>query len=110
MDEDLADEHNMAEVRSEPRKSFMCRIKVEWEDQADGPQSQPGMLEDRSRSGAGISVYAPVPVGARVKVTGPRMELSGTVRYCKRKNVRYLLGIQYDVAERAAGTTSLKKL
>jgi hypothetical protein len=110
MDEDLADEDIMAQARSEPRKSFMCRITVEWEDETDGPQSQAGMLEDRSRSGAGISVFAPIPVGARVKVTGPRVDLSGTVRYCKGKNIRYLVGIQYDVVEKAKRTTSLPSI
>lgn len=95
----------MPETRREPRKSFMCRITVDWEDEAEGPQSQAGMLEDRSRSGAGISVFEPIPVGARVKITGPRLDLSGTVRYCRSKNLRYLIGIQYDNVEKAKRTT-----
>ena len=100
----------MAQARIEPRKSFMCRITVEWEDETGSPQSQPGMLEDRSRSGAGISVYAPIPVGARVKIKGPRVDLSGTVRYCKGKNIRYLVGIKYDAAEKIKRTTSVKAM
>jgi hypothetical protein len=75
---------------------FMCRINVAWEDQTRGPQSQAGMLEDRSHSGAGISVNKPIPVGAKVKILGKRLDFSGTVRYCRREQLKYFVGIQGD--------------
>jgi len=78
---------------------FMCRITVAWEEQDGGAKKQAGMLEDRSRSGAGISVNKPIPVGAQVKILGKRVDLSGTVRYCRREQLKYLVGIQYDRPE-----------
>jgi hypothetical protein len=60
------------------------------------------MLEDRSRSGAGISVNKPIPVGAKVKIRGKRRELVGIVRYCRREEFNYFVGIHYDGAEDAA--------
>jgi hypothetical protein len=81
----------------------MCRIAVAWEDQDSGTQKQAGMLEDRSRSGAGISVNKPIPVGAKVKIQGKRLDLSGTVRYCRREQLKYLVGIQYDRPEDLVG-------
>lgn len=87
------------QARTEPRKMFMCRITVAWQDQTGDAQSQSGMLEDRSRSGAGISVNKPIPVGARVKILGKRVDLSGTVRYCRKEQLKYLVGIQYDAPQ-----------
>jgi hypothetical protein len=54
------------------------------------------MLEDRSLSGAGISVDKPIPVGTRVKIRGNRSELVGIVRYCYRERFKYLIGIRFD--------------
>jgi hypothetical protein len=88
-----------SQARAEPRKMFMCRVSVAWEDQDGGAQRQGGMLEDRSRSGAGISINKPIPVGAKVKIVGKRLDLSGTVRYCRREQFKYFVGIQYDRPE-----------
>jgi hypothetical protein len=77
----------------------MCRINILWEDETGAPQSQAGMLEDRSRSGAGISVRKPIPVGAKVKIVGKRLDFSGTVRYCRREQFKYLAGILVDVPQ-----------
>ncbi len=59
------------------------------------------MLEDKSPSGAGLSVDNPIPVGAKVKIKGGRIEFSGTVRYCRRKHLKYLVGIRRDTTENA---------
>lgn len=89
----------VAQLRTEPKKTFMCRINILWEDETGAPQSQAGMLEDRSLSGAGISVTKPIPVGAKVKVQGRRVDFSGTVRYCRREQFKYLAGILVDVPQ-----------
>jgi hypothetical protein len=54
------------------------------------------MLEDRSRSGAGISISKASPVGTKVKISGKRRELAGVVRYCRRVELSYLVGIKLD--------------
>src|SRR5579862_4977099 len=89
----------MRRTRTEPRKVFLCRVTVDWEKHGTAIQSQSGLLEDRSRSGAGISVDNPIPVGANVKIRGRHRELAGVVRHCRREDMRYILGIQYREAD-----------
>jgi hypothetical protein len=80
---------------------FMCRVAVNWEDQT-GPKTQTGMLEDRSPSGAGISLRKPIPAGTKVKIQENNRELAGIVRYCRPEEFGYFLGVrldgQYDVS------------
>jgi hypothetical protein len=80
----------------------MCQITVVWQRQAGSAASQAGMLEDRSRSGAGISVNKPIPVGAKVEIRGLRginRRLTGVVRHCRRDDLRFAIGIEYDEAD-----------
>lgn len=89
----------MRRTRNEPRKVFLCRITITWKSETDGLKSQTGLLEDRSRSGAGVSVDDPIPVGTAVKIRGRKRELTAIVKYCYPKNMRYLVGVQYDEAD-----------
>jgi hypothetical protein len=91
----------MRHTRTEPRKVILCRITVTWESETEGAKSQSGLMEDRSRSGAGVSVDEPIPVGAAVKIRGRQRELAAVVKYCQRKNMRYLIGVQYEKADEA---------
>jgi hypothetical protein len=94
----------MRPQRIEPRDAFMSRISVAWEEDS-GPINHPGMLEDRSPSGAGISVSKPIPVGTKVKISGKRRELAGVVRYCRRAELSYLVGIKLDEVDAAWDTS-----
>jgi len=94
----------MRHTRSEPRKVFLCRITITWESETDGLKSQSGLLEDRSRSGAGVSVDDPIPVGTAVKIRGRKRELSAIVKYCYPKNMRYLVGVRYDEVDEGWAT------
>jgi hypothetical protein len=78
----------------------MCRISLVWQDRVGSYRTQPGLLEDRSRSGVGISVYESIPVGTKVKIRGRRRELVGMVRYCRGGGVKYLIGILLDEADK----------
>jgi hypothetical protein len=86
----------MPEARTEPRKPFMCRISVVWEDQTGSPRTQTGLLEDWSTSGVGITVNGPIPVGTSVKIRGRRRELVGSVRHCRREERDYFVGIRLE--------------
>jgi hypothetical protein len=86
----------MSPRRSEPRKTSISRISVAWEDQDGCPVNQTGLLEDRSRSGVGISVHAPIPVGTKVKIRGRVRELAGIVRHCRLHGEEYLVGLWLD--------------
>jgi PilZ domain len=91
----------MRRTRAEPRKVFLCRITITWESETDGLRSQTGLIEDRSRSGAGVTVDEPIPVGTIVKIRGRRRELAAVVKYCFRKSMRYVVGVEYEQADEA---------
>ena len=70
-----------------------------WQDNDGSSKTQPGLLENRSRSGVGITVTDPIPVGARVKFHGRGKERAGIVRYCRPGGLSFLVGIQLDEAD-----------
>jgi hypothetical protein len=74
----------------------MCRVAVNWKDQGGDAKTQAGMLEDRSPSGAGISLPKAIPAGTRIKIIENNRELAGTVRYCRPEDSGYFLGVQLD--------------
>ena len=86
----------MPRHRAEPRKTLICRITVCWENEEGYITSQAGLLEDRSRSGVGITVLDPIAIGAKVRIRGRVQELAGTVRHCRLKGAKYFIGIQLE--------------
>jgi hypothetical protein len=82
----------------------MCRISVAWTDHKGIQQTQAGLLEDRSLTGAGISVIHPIPVGTKVTFRGRKRELAGIVRYCRRGRLNYQVGIRLDQTDEAWAT------
>jgi hypothetical protein len=56
------------------------------------------MLEDHSLGGANMRTRLPLAPGAHVDVQWYSRSFSGTVRFCKRSGMDYILGIQKDVA------------
>jgi hypothetical protein len=74
----------------------MCRISLVWEDHAGTPKTQAGLMEDRSLSGAGISVTEAIPVGTRVKFCVNGQELIGAVQYCRLNGFNYQVGVRLE--------------
>jgi PilZ domain len=73
----------------------MYRITVAWEDET-GTKNLDGMLEDRSPSGAGVFITKAIPAGSRVTIKEKHQTRTGTVRYCRRDEGGYFIGIKYD--------------
>jgi hypothetical protein len=71
------------------------------EDEVGFPTIQFGLLEDRSLSGFGISVPAPIAIGSKVKIRGRLRELDGIVRYCRPEGKTYLVGVRLDQGDKA---------
>jgi PilZ domain len=96
----------MTQRRLEPRKGFMCRVSVVWEDPS-GPKTESGRLEDRSPTGAGISVLKPIALGTKVRISGPRLKLVGIVRNCRSEGGSYFVGVHFEAGDEALTTTDL---
>lgn len=86
----------MPRRRAEPRKTLICRIAALWTDEEGTLVNLTGLLEDRSRSGVGISVPEPIAVGTRVRIYGRVRELRGIVRHCRYKAGKYFVGVRLD--------------
>jgi hypothetical protein len=89
----------MHQQRIEPRRPFMRRISVAWDDADGNPRTQSGVLEDISHSGAGVCVNKPITAGTKVTIRGTHRELAGRVRHCRTEEFKYFVGIQLDAAD-----------
>ena len=67
-----------------------------WQDPNGELRTQPGFMEDRSKSGAGLSVRNEIPPGTRVKLIVNRQEFAAIVRNCRRFAMEYRVGIEYE--------------
>ena len=78
--------------RSEPRSDYFARVQVRVQSENGGAATLSGMIEDRSKSGLGIRVRTPVPVGTEISVLQGSTVLRYEVRRCIRNGMEFLLG------------------
>jgi hypothetical protein len=78
----------------------MCRVEVEILREGEPVSSQPGMQEDVSDAGAGISVRKAIAMGARVRVRARSREAIGTVKQCRPEGHGFFVGVQFDTGIR----------
>ena len=89
----MTDFQHMGERRSEIRRDVFCAIDIEYHNVV-GVQRLTGVLEDRSPSGAGIRLRAPLELGVTVQVSGPRQYFSAIVQHCRRDGYTYFAGLR----------------
>lgn len=75
-------------------------VDVQWKDQAGHTRRLVANLEDISLSGACIQVEKPIPLQTNVRITYPKGELTGIVRYCVYREIGYFLGIEFESGSR----------
>lgn len=80
----------------EPRTAVMIRVEVSWEDSAGNVHNGVGRMEDKSPSGACLRVNQPIAVGAKLRVQWRFEQFSGVVKYCRREEWDYIVGILRD--------------
>jgi len=86
----------MLDRRVEPRMLCADLVDVHWRDHAGRQRRAVANLEDISLSGACIQLDKPIPLGATVRLTHPKGELTGSVRYCVFREIGYFLGVEFD--------------
>ena len=74
----------------------MIRVEVSWEDPSGNVHRLPARMEDKSPSGACLRVPKPIEVGAKLRVHWRFEQFSGVVRYCRREDWDYFVGILRD--------------
>jgi hypothetical protein len=71
-------------------------VDVEWRDKGGRLRRTVANLEDISLSGACLQMDAAVPLQTTVRISYPKGELTGRVRYCVYREIGYFLGIEFE--------------
>jgi hypothetical protein len=86
----------MLDRRIETRMLCADLVDLHWKDQSGKKRRLVANLEDISVSGACIQLDKPLPLGTKVRLTYPKGELEGIVRYCVFRDIGYFLGIEFE--------------
>lgn len=90
----------MLDKRTEPRMLCADLVDLQWKDKAGRTKKVLANLEDISLCGACLQVDVPVPIQSMIKITYPKGELIGKVRYCIYREIGYFLGVEFDAGFR----------
>jgi hypothetical protein len=75
-------------------------VDVQWKDQNGRTRRSVANLEDISLSGACIQLDKPISLKTAVKITYPKGELKGNVRYCVYREIGYFIGVEFEAGNR----------
>ena len=70
-------------------------VDVQWKDKTGRIRRGVANLEDISLSGACLQFDQPIPLQTDVRITYPKGELTGKVRYCVYREIGYFVGLQF---------------
>ena len=85
----------MLDRRAEPRMLCADLIDVQWEDEAGRARKGLANLEDISFSGACVQLDTPIPRETLLRLTHPKIDIEGRVRYCVFRETGYFHGVQF---------------
>jgi hypothetical protein len=77
---------------------MMCAdlVDIRWKDNTGRSRRAVANLEDISLSGACLQTELQIPLTTIVKISYPKGEFLGVVRYCQFKDIGYYVGIQFE--------------
>lgn len=90
----------MLDRRVEPRMLCADLVDVRWKDNSGRSKRLVANLEDISLSGACLQVEKAIPLQTVIRITYPKGELRGIVRYCVFREIGFFLGIEFDNGSR----------
>jgi len=71
-------------------------VDVEWRDKTGRLKRTVANLEDISLSGACLQMDIAIPLQTNLRISYPRGELIGRVRYCVYREIGYFLGVEFE--------------
>jgi len=86
----------MFDRRIEPRMLCADLVDVQWKDKSGHLRKGVANLEDISLSGACLQFDQPIPLQTDLRISYPKGELSGKVRYCVFREIGYFLGVEFE--------------
>lgn len=90
----------MLDRRVETRMLCADLVDLRYKDQSGRTRRVVANLEDISLSGACLQLDKPIPLGTEVRITYPKGELTGRIRYCVFREIGYFLGVEFDDTNR----------
>lgn len=85
----------MTERRAEARMLCADLVDVRWKDKAGRARKAVANLEDISLSGVCLQLDSPIPIDTTLRISHPKAEFQGNVRYCLFREIGYFLGVQF---------------
>ena len=71
-------------------------VTVHWRDKSGRQRQKVANLEDISLYGACLQMDDPLPKETILRITYPKGEFHGRVRYCLYRDIGYFVGVQFD--------------
>jgi len=71
-------------------------VDVQWKDKTGRIRRGVANLEDISLSGACLQFDQPIPLQTDLRISYPKGELTGKVRYCVYREIGYFLGVEFE--------------
>jgi hypothetical protein len=75
-------------------------VDVEWRDKNGRTKRTVANLEDISLSGACLQMDVAIPMHTHIRISYPKGELEGRVRYCVYREIGYFLGVEFEPGSR----------
>jgi hypothetical protein len=86
----------MLDRRLEARMLCADLVDVRYKDQSGRIRRVVANLEDISLRGACLQLDKPIALDTHVRITYPKGELLGRIRYCIFREIGYFLGVEFD--------------
>ena len=86
----------MDERRNNPRLLCADLVHVRWRDESGKPCKGVANLEDISLQGACLQMELGIPRETVMRITHPKGELVGIVRYCEYRDFGYFVGLEFE--------------
>jgi hypothetical protein len=71
-------------------------INITWTDDRGRIRRAVANLEDISLSGACLQLDQPIPLQTILRITYPKGQLMGIVRYCVYREIGFFIGLQFE--------------
>jgi hypothetical protein len=86
----------MHDRRLQPRMLCADLVNIQWTDDNGRTRKAVANLEDISICGACLQLDQPIPLKSMLRISYPKGQLIGKVRYCVYREIGYFIGLQFD--------------
>ena len=71
-------------------------VNIQWTDESGRTRRAIANLEDISLSGACLQLDQAIPLNTKLRISYPKGQMVGVVRYCVYREIGYFIGLQFQ--------------